>query len=85
MPEAAADPPRRVTVRCAVQDPHPCTTATSWVRHPGAHTLAVRGNRLLSSGEALDLREKGWRVRNLSNGQSTAHRWTCPQHSNLEP
>lgn len=66
---------RLVLIGCAR-----CHSTTTFQRQPGAHTLMVRGNRLLSNAEAMGLKERGWRIEPVDVGEGARDRWVCPHH-----
>lgn len=74
-----------VLIRCCSQRPTTCWTTASWDRAEGAHTMAVRGGRLLTAGEEADLIDKGWRVERPDFGDGDIREfWICPSHNPKE-
>lgn len=58
-----------------------CQSTTTFQRPAGAHTLMVRGNRLLSNAEAMTLKERGWRIEPVDVGDGVRDHWVCPRNN----
>jgi hypothetical protein len=72
------EPGRLVLIRCQSRRAEECWTTTTLERAAGAHTLAVRGNRLLSNAEVMELKVRGWQIE--PSGADRPDQWACPSH-----
>lgn len=74
----------RVLVTCASQRPTKCMNTFSQPRQAGAFTAMLRGGRLLSNNEAMELKANGWQVEQEPTDDGIRDHWICPNHTSKE-